>query len=325
MYCKLLLALLLACHHLTIKSQISNLKSQITFVELNCENLFDTQHDEGKNDFEFTPEGERRWTVGRYWRKLNGIGKVILSCADDLPDIVALIEIENDSVMRDLTRRSLLSNAGYHYLMTESPDLRGIDVALLYLPSRFQPLCYETIGVQPLKGMRPTRDLLYVQGITNGGDTLHLFVVHAPSRWGGEVMTRPYRLQVAQHLCRALDTLPPDADVVVAGDFNDYAESPSLQRLAAHGLHNMTQHAVGSHGATGTYFFQGEWRSIDHVLVSSSLVTRVDSAYINDAPFLLRRDEKSGRQMPFRTFDGTYYKRGYSDHLPLVVSLRLGK
>ena len=62
-----------------------------TFVELNCENLFDTQHDEGKDDFEFTPEGERRWTLGRYWRKLNGIGKVILSCADDLPDIVALV------------------------------------------------------------------------------------------------------------------------------------------------------------------------------------------------------------------------------------------
>ena len=139
----------------------SPVRAQV-FVELNCENLFDTRHDEGKQDTEFTPEGPRRWTRSRYWRKLNAIGQEILSCSEQLPDLVALVEVENDTVLHDLTRRSLLRGAGYHYLMTESPDVRGIDVALLYHPARFRPLCFDCLRVTPLPDMRPTRDILYI-------------------------------------------------------------------------------------------------------------------------------------------------------------------
>ena len=105
----------------------------LTFVELNCENLFDYRHDEGKDDTEYLPEATRHWTKKRYWRKQNNIAQEILSCSDDgIPDLIALCEVENDSALHDLTKRSLLRNAGYEYLMTSSPDLRGIDVALLY-------------------------------------------------------------------------------------------------------------------------------------------------------------------------------------------------
>ena len=143
------------------------LASWLTLVELNCENLFDCQHDSLKQDTEWLPASVRNWTPARYWRKVNSIGQEILSCQDDgIPDLVALVEVENDSVIFDLTRRSLLRHAGYEYLMTQSPDVRGIDVALLYQPMTFRPLCCDYLEVEPLEGMRPTRDVLYVQGET---------------------------------------------------------------------------------------------------------------------------------------------------------------
>ena len=296
----------------------------LTFVELNCENLFDCQHDSLKQDTEWLPDGQRHWTPARYWRKLNNIGQELLSCQEEgLPDLVALVEVENDSVVFDLTRRSLLRNAGYRYLMTQSPDMRGIDVALLYQPTSFRPLCYDYLEVTPLEGMRPTRDILYVQGETLNRDTLHVFVVHAPSRFGGERPTRPNRQLVMDRLMGAIRLLPADAKVVVAGDFNDYADSPSLVFLEQNGLHNVSRGAKGTHGAEGTYRYEGEWESIDHVLVSSSLLEHVKQAYVNDVPFLLEEEKKYGGVKPLRTFNGYRYQRGFSDHLPLVVRFQL--
>jgi endonuclease/exonuclease/phosphatase family metal-dependent hydrolase len=298
----------------------------MTLVELNCENLFDCRHDSLKQDMEWLPDGQRKWTPGRYWRKVNQIGQEILSCQQEgVPDLVALVEVENDSCMFDLTRRSLLRNAGYEYLMTSSPDVRGIDVALLYQPFSFRPICYECLDVTPLKGMRPTRDILYVQGEVINGDTLHVFVVHAPSRFGGEKQTRPNRLLVMQRLMDAIRLLPTDARIIVAGDFNDYADSPSLQFLEDNGLHNITRNAKGSHGAEGTYRYEGRWQSIDHVLVSAVLRDFVMQTYVNDAPFLLQEDKKYGGVKPLRTFIGLRYQRGFSDHLPLVVRFQFSK
>lgn len=292
-------------------------------VELNCENLFDTRHDEGKEDVEFTPDGERRWTLTRYWHKLNAIGQEILSCSEQLPDLVALVEVENDSVLFDLTRRSLLRGAGYDYLATCSPDVRGLDVALLYQPAHFRPICYDELPVAALKGMRPTRDILYIAGETARGDTLHLFVVHAPSRYQGELETRPHRRQAVGVLLNAFASLQ-DKHVIMLGDFNDYADSPSLKMLADAGIDNVSAHATGIHGlAKGTYRYQGEWHSLDHVLVSKSLAPFVDSVYVNDAPFLLEPEKKYGGYKPRRTYQGYGYQRGFSDHLPLVVSLAI--
>lgn len=296
----------------------SPLRAQV-FVELNCENLFDCQHDEGKEDIEFTPNGQRYWTRTRYWRKLNDIGQVLLSCSESLPDLVALVEVENDTVLHDLTRRSLLRDAGYDYLMTSSPDVRGLDVALLYQPAHFRPICYDELSILPLKDMRPTRNILYVIGETSQGDTLHIFVVHAPSRYGGELETRLHRQQTMSVLIAAIDPLP-DKNVIVVGDFNDYSDSPSLQQLAVSHLFNVTHNASGVNGiAQGTYRYRGEWHSIDHVLVSPSMVQRVGSVYINDAPFLLEEESTYGGWKPRRTYQGYRYQRGFSDHLPLVV------
>ena len=320
-YLRYLLALILISHSLIFSFSQSLTSQPLIFVELNCENLFDIHHDEGKQDVEFTPDGTRRWTHTRYWRKLNAIGQEILSCSEELPTLVALIEVENDTVIKDLTRRSLLRNAGYEYLMTSSPDVRGLDCALLYQPARFRPVCYECLTVPPLEGMRPTRDILYVQGETQHNDTLHLFIVHAPSRYGGELETRPYRQQVTSILTTALDTLITK-NVLVAGDFNDYADSPSLTALEDAGLLNVSAKATGATGrAEGTYRFRGEWHSLDHILLSPTISQRMDSIYINDAVFLLEPENTYGGWKPRRTYNGYRYQRGFSDHLPLVLRL----
>ena len=295
----------------------------LTLVELNCENMFDCQHDSLKDDTEWMPDGKRKWTPARYWRKLNHIGQEILSCQQEgVPDLVALVEVENDSCLFDLTRRSLLRGAGYEYLMTQSRDVRGIDVALLYQPMTFRPICYDYLDIKLLEGMRPTRDILYVQGETLKGDTLHVFVVHAPSRFGGEKQTRPNRQLIANRVIDAIRQLPADAKVIVSGDFNDEATDPALRFLEDNGLHNVTAHAQGSHGAKATYRYQGFWQSIDHVFVSAGLLNSVEHSFINDAPFLLKEDKKYGGVKPLRTYNGYRYQRGFSDHLPLVVRLR---
>ena len=306
-----------------ILSPSVSLCQQLTLVELNCENLFDTRHDDGKEDTEFMPEGERHWTRTKYWGKVNRIGQEILSCSDDLPDLVALVEVENDSVLKDLTRRSLLRNASYQYLMTESGDVRGLDIALLYQPFRFRPICYEALKVEQVKNMRPTRDILYVQGLYASGDTLHVFVVHSPSRYGGEIETRPYRLQVVKALQQAIKAISDDGKIMVLGDFNDYADSPSLKRLYELELQNVTANIKGRNGTPANYRYQGEWHSLDHVLVSPSLSQKVDTAYINDAPFLLEEETVYGGKRPRRSFHGFRFQQGFSDHLPLVVRFTL--
>lgn len=306
---------------------VSSVSAQsLTFVELNCENLFDYHDDEGKDDVEYLPEATRHWTKKRYWRKLNNIAQELLSTSDEgIPDLIALCEVENDSVLHDLTKRSLLRNAGYEYLMTSSPDLRGIDVALLYSPFSFAPIRSYSIRVNPVEDMRPTRDILYACGATITADTLHIFVVHMPSRYGGERYSRPFRKAVADRLCLSLDSiqrLSPDAQILIAGDFNDGPDSPVLQQICQHGIRNLTKEAKGQNGVRGTYRYKGEWESIDHILASPNIYNKVESARIHAPKFLLEDEKLYGGYRPRRTYNGMRYQPGYSDHLPLVVRLK---
>ena len=322
------------------------LASLFTFVELNCENLFDYVHDEGKDDLEWTNESIRHWNKGRYWRKLNNIGQEIISCGEtsfkiqdsatshqhpspntqqpswQLPDLVALCEVENDSVLKDLTERSVLRNAGYRYLITHSPDLRGIDVALLYSPVSFRLIRSYALRVEPLPGMRPTRDILYACGEIISGDTIHVFVVHAPSRFGGERQTRPNRRVVGERLMASIDSirsLHPQPRIIVAGDLNDGDNDPLLKYLHSQRLHNISEGVMGHHGAKGTYKYKGKWENIDHILVSSALVPAFQEVYVHDPNFLIEEDKKYGGVQPHRNYNGMRYNKGYSDHLPLVA------
>ena len=315
---------LLITYHLSL---ITSTAQQMTVVELNCENLFDYSDDVGKDDGEYLPEATRHWTKKRYWKKLNNIAQELLSTSDDgIPDLIALCEVENDSVLHDLTKRSLLRNAGYEYLMTSSPDLRGIDVALLYSPFSFAPVRSYPIRITPIDGMRPTRDILYVSGLISSGDTLHVFVVHAPSRYGGERYSRPFRQAVADRLCQSLDSIraiTTDAQILIAGDFNDGPDSPMLQQICRQRIRNLTKDARGANGVKGTYRYKGEWERIDHILGSPNIYNKVDTAYIHAPKFLLEDEKLYGCLRPRRTYNGMRYQPAYSDHLPLVVRVRL--
>lgn len=306
-------------------------EARLLVVELNTENLFDTEHDSLKNDLDFTPDGAYHWTRSRFWQKVNRTAQTIIACGADsadvaLPDLVGLCEVENDSVMTVLTRRSLLRRARYDYVMTASPDQRGIDVALVYQPFAFALLHNNAFRIPPLSGLKPTRDILYAAGRVASGDTLHVFVVHAPSRSGGESASRPFRLHVAAFLAEKIDSVrnvSPTARILVMGDFNDYADDASLQLLYRHGLVNVSRDAKGRHGAKGTYRYRGAWGSLDQILVSDNLAGGVQDCHINDAPFLLEEDKKYGGVKPRRNYLGPHYNNGFSDHLPLVLRLSL--
>jgi len=251
--------------------------------------------------------------------------------------------VENDSVVRDLVRRSLLRNAGYDYLVTQSPDVRGIDVALLYSPFTFKPVSHRSLRVKPVEGMRPTRDILYVAGEIISGDTLHVFVVHAPSQYGGERRTRPYRRAVVERLMQTVDSirrLHSNPRIIVMGDFNETHDGHNVRYLGERGLHDL-QHgdapqATSADGATNgamkkkgrsfaapaTYKYKGVWECIDHIMVSPALFPHVADCHIHAPAFLLEPDETYGGMKPYRTYYGMQYREGFSDHLPLVARFR---
>ena len=300
-----------------------------SFVQLNCENFFDCTHDSLKQDTEYTEDSPRHWSRNRFWNKLRNISKELLACGtkneDGIsvpPDLIALCEVENDTVLHYLTKRSLLRNARYEYVITDSPDLRGIDNALLYSPMTFRLIASYPLRVTPIEGMRPTRDILYATGEVVSGDTLHVFVVHAPSRFSGKRPTIPYRMATMRRLMTSIDSIKsihPDPKIIISGDFNDESEDKSVKYLTGNGLTEVSANVTGSNGANGTYKYQGEWSSIDHILISYGLKEHFRECFLNDMPFLLEKDERYGGKKPFRTFYGYKYLGGFSDHLPLVA------
>lgn len=310
----------------------------------NVENLFDTRHDSLKNDTEFLPDALRHWHYGRYKKKLNDVARVITAVGEwSSPALVGLCEVENDSVLRDLTRYSSLKEQDYRYVMTNSPDERGIDVALLYQRDRFKLLTHRSIRIGVFsKRSRPTRDILHVSGLLSTGDTLDVFVCHLPSRSGGVKESEPYRLFVARKLRQQTDSLMAARQhpkLIILGDFNDYPKNQSIAqvleavappRKPAPGklYHLLARKALRRN--FGSYKYQGEWGLLDHLIVSGTLLDASGNFFTNERkadvirlPFLLTKDEKYGEVQPFRTYYGMKYQGGYSDHLPVYTDFIL--
>ena len=252
-------------------------------LEWNVENLYDTLHDVGFDDREFLPNSERRWNTPRYFHKQSSLAKTILAAGGLQPvDLVALCEVENDSVMHFLCRRTRLARLGYEYLVTHSADRRGIDVALLYQPETFALLHSETYRV-PYDSLRerPTRDLLHAAGRLPFGDTLDVFVVHFPSRRGGASISEPYRLRAAgilRHLADSIARCRHTPRLLAMGDFNDEPHNASVSRVLAPTFAELTSHATplpaeGHDDIEGSYYFRGEWSRIDQILVSPTLLS----------------------------------------------------
>lgn len=281
-----------------------------TLVWLNCENLLDCQH----------------------WMKTCNIAKAIISSADGLgtlPDVAGVCEVRGDSVMQQLTKHTPMGRLHYEYVMTQSHDARGLSVALIYNEYSLRPLKYYSIHIEPKhKSWGPTRDILYVEGLVASGDTIHFFVVHAPSRVGG-MQTNAYRKTVSERLCQSIDSIErtrPGAWIVAMGDFNAETGEKSLKILERQGLSDVTRKAKGRNTALGTYKYQGRWQSLDHVWTNAALLPFVKSARIHDPYVLLKRDANGRGWHPRRAMLGNFYDRyGCSDHLPLVVEMDWNK
>lgn len=308
----------------------------------NTENLFDCMHDSLKNDREFLPESIRGWHAGRYKHKLRNVAKVITAAGGwKAPELVGLCEVENEKVMNDLSRYSPLKELGYRYVMTDSPDERGIDVALLYQRGSFKLIGHRSIRIRfENRRFKPTRDILHVTGIIATGDTLDVFVVHLPSRSGGEKESEPARIIAASQLKICTDSLSKARtcpNLIIIGDFNDYPSDRSVSRIL--GANAPTSPIVPEKlynlmagKKDGTYKYQGEWGILDQFIVSGNLLSNRNKLKISgekvtvcDLPFLLEKDEKYGDKRPFRTYYGLKYTGGFSDHLPIIGTFEFTK
>ena len=299
------------------------MRAQQTFTILsyNIENAFDTIHDDGKNDYEYCDGGERKWSQYRLFQKLKSVGKVIAAADEKRPvDLIGLCEVENDTVMQCLTQRTSLSSLGYRYIMTNSLDERGIDVALLYSPFTFHPI--ETESIRPKTKKDKTRDILHVAGTIAGGDTLDVYVVHLPSKRGGSEGQK-LSMSICQQLQAHTDsvrTLRQHPNLLIMGDFNAETNSQQLKLLTrSHHLIDRTAKLQ-----PGTYKYQGEWSILDHILTHTTTLSHQQTRILN-LSFLTEPDPTHGNVKPYRTYQGPVYQGGVSDHLPVVSVFQIKK
>lgn len=323
--------------------EVSAQQRTLFVAHYNVENLFDTLNDPAKNDEDFLPAGKSAWTSERYLTKLDRLSRVIRDMNEGRgPDLLGLCEVENKSVVEDLQKELSIKKRKYALAHFESPDNRGIDVALLYDQKTFKFLSAQSLRVSlPGEKPHPTRDVLLVTGLTKNKARLHVFVNHWPSRRGGAEASAPNRAAAAARVKQAVDSIrlhDPNAYILIMGDFNDSpwdvaprevlgADSSRSNSLP---LYNPFM-AAGIDSTLGSYRYRGDWSYIDHIILSTNIFTPNSKLrYVEASAGAIRFDylfEKEGRFAgnPWRTYAGPKYLGGYSDHLPVMLKLELRK
>ncbi|MBR1798527.1 MAG: hypothetical protein IJ761_01315 [Bacteroidales bacterium] len=292
----------------------------------NVENLFDTQPDSTLNEYSFTPLGEKCWTHRRLEHKLHGIFRTIAYM--DAPDVVGLAEVENATVLQHLVQGTPLRQHHYQFIHHDSPDRRGIDVALLYRADRFCPLSATYVCNSDSASQFFTRDMMVVRGVTASSDTLLLLLCHWPSKLGGSRAAK-HRMTIAKRLKCCIDslhTIYPSNAIVVMGDFNSTIDEPPLQLLLSRtdtdSTPNKLQHLTANLPHDwGSYKYQGTWSYIDHMFMVADGSWQVSPPHLVRPPFLLKEEGSRPGVRPHRTFLGTRYEGGISDHLPLLIGI----
>lgn len=310
----------------------------------NVENLFHPSDDTLTRDDDFTPTGLYHWSYAKYYRKIQNIGKVLVAMGEGNPPfLVGLAEIENEQVLKDLCFRSPIRNYHYRYVHFDSPDRRGVDVALLYRDSCVSIVrAWKIPVVFPFEPETRNRDLLYALVRFANGDSLHLFVNHWTSRFGGFAATIPkrnYYAEVARQHVDSILRIEPEGKILLMGDFNDYCTDESMeQHLRATRFSDTTQtdtlfnlmYWFLKFNNRGSHKHEDFWGCLDQLVVSREFLFSQDGLqilervpYIYDAPFLLVPDEKYGGVKNYRTFLGPRYIGGFADHLPVYIRLVL--
>lgn len=308
----------------------------------NLENLFDVVDDDDVRDTEFTPDGKNAWTTERYEHKLKNMAEVISKLGIDMsPDGVACLgvsEIENKGVLEDLVKEPLIASRNYQIIQYDSPDKRGIDVALLYNPSLFTPKATKAFPllIEVAGERKYTRDVLHVQG-DMAGEEVNILVNHWPSRSGGEKRSSPLRKAAATLNAKIVDSLyavNPNAKIFIVGDLNDDPSSPSIKKILKAqkksektkpgGLYN-PMYSLHQRGE-GSNAWRDTWSLFDQIIVSEPLLDKQQSGLFFHKAVIFKEPQMvqgSGRYKgyPMRTYSGGQFTGGYSDHFPVVAYL----
>ncbi len=338
---------LLICLLVLISTSLYGQKSKAytlrTIAFYNCENLFDTVNDSLTFDDDRTPEGRYNWTEERYLKKVENLSKVISKIGYETsktsPDIIGLCEVENLAVLENLVQHPNLRAKDYGIIHFDSPDERGIDVALLYKKASFIPssfISHRLLLFDDMGEREYTRDQLVVGG-TMDQEEVYFIVNHWPSRRGGAAKSQPFRVRAALLNKRIIDSIQKldlDAKIIAMGDLNDDPIDDSLKKilktkvkkdqLDSLSLYNPME-AMFKKGV-GSLAYRDKWNLFDQIFFTSNLVTE-DRTRLTFwkagifAPEFIRTDKGRFKGYPWRTYSGGTYTAGYSDHFPAYLFL----
>lgn len=307
----------------------------------NLENLFDSINNNGKYDFEFSPEGKNRWDGKRYKQKIHNmayaISRLDSKTTPNGPAIIGVSEVENKSVLLDLVADPQIAERNYQVIHHDSPDRRGIDVSLLYNPKMFRPLrvSNHVLKIDSMPWFR-TRDQMCVVGLL-GGKRVAVIVNHWPSRRGGTEQSAYLRKAAAELTRQVSDSLlsiDPNIGIIVMGDLNDSPYDKSLVEVLE-ARKNIDETKPGQFfnpfwklldKGIGSYIYRGKWDLFDQIVVNYNLVNNPDCGlkYINARVCneeFLKQQEGKYKGYPFRTFSEGAFIGGYSDHFPTEIFL----
>ncbi|MBQ0077272.1 MAG: endonuclease/exonuclease/phosphatase family protein [Bacteroidales bacterium] len=320
----------------------------------NLENLFDTYNDPAHNDEEFLPEGKNKWTPAKYQKKVHNMAEVIRAMHDDNKawhTILGISEIENRMVVEDLVADPQIAEANYQIVHYDGPDRRGVDVGLLYDPSKFKlldsesiPFTFEDTKVkitldQEAQDYFRTRDILMVHGLIDG-EHFAFYVCHLPSRLGGKgADLRSRGAEIIYNHSRKMEQKYPGIKIAVMGDMNDNPTDDS-QALWLHGRETIGEMAPEDFfdpftsmlkDGYGSLAYRGEWNIYDIVQVNYNMAAApngglkiqpiVKEKYygrIFKKPFMTQQSGQY-KGTPFRTFSNGAFIGGYSDHYPTYI------
>ncbi len=322
----------------------------------NVENLFNTTHDKGKNDYEYLPDGANEWNADKYQKKLSNLARVIADMKEEngvWHTVLGLAEVENREVVEDLVKEPAIARAGYRIVHYESPDRRGIDVALLYNPARMKVLDSESIPFDFNSSIRfttynkeeqadfRTRDVLMVRGLIEG-EQFAFYVCHFPSRRGDKGLdVRARAAEIVYRHSREMARKYPGIKCVVMGDMNDNPQDESLAGYL-HGRRTPGEVKEGDFfnpfwemldDGIGSLYYRGDPNIFDCILVSDALVdapagslriVRQGLKYygrVFEKPYMTQQSGQY-RGTPFRTFSNGRFINGYSDHYPTYIHLQ---
>jgi len=308
-------------------------------VFYNVENLFDTHNDPNTSDEEFLPQNSKHWTRKRFEQKIRMIYKALITAGEGkFPDIIGLAEVENIEVLEQLISKTPLNTVPYGIIHKDSPDPRGIDVALLFRKDKVTPVDYEFIPVSDRgKYNFKSRDIIHFIAKL-GKEHIHFFVNHWPSRSGGYTETKDKRNISAGILRKHIDSLlikDPNTNLLIMGDFNATPNEKcftSILKALPYPWNGQPSYLINlstlwTKHAEGTIRNAGIWEVFDQMICSHGLLTndvlKIDlrQCRICNFDFLLEPDQNHLGNKPFRTYLGPVYHGGISDHLPVKICI----